>query len=147
MTATHGRPKPGDPLYRVTHRRWIFVQPRSVIVGDTWYRFKRSGGLVVNSADLAKAKGYRVEFVRAATAEDIEYLEGNIGSEWSWLHNCVTVMARPLDERWAIAIRWGVVVLGLLLILMARDYHLERKHEQTRALIRDLCQAPHKPGG
>lgn len=120
MTAAHGRPKPGEPLSKVTPPAGcisLIFSPVSVIIGERWYRFKRDRGFVVHSAETARRKGYTIERIRPATAEDIEYLEGNIGSDWSWLHNCVTVMAGPLDQRWSIAGRVSAILLAAALAL------------------------------
>ena len=141
MTAAHGRPKPGDSLYRVISRRgWIFFPPQSTIIGERWYRFKRGRGFVVLPADLAKRAGYKIEYVRPATAEDIEYLESNLGSDWSWLHNCVTVMSRPLNDRWAIAIRCAAICLAVLLVCFAFNAYVDRKIEAARDLISEACR-------
>lgn len=112
---------------------------KSIIIGERWYRFRRGFGMTVSSADLARRNGYRIEYIRPATPEDIEYLEGNIGSEWSWLHNCVTVMAKPLDQRWEIAWRISIVVIAAAALGLGYLQYHNAQHETTRELIRSVC--------
>lgn len=65
----------------------------SVVIGSTWYRFKIGRGVVRNDA-RAIPETFSVSPRGTASADDIEYLETNVGSGWTLRHNCLTVFAR-----------------------------------------------------
>lgn len=120
---------------------------RSVIVGNRWYRFSRSRGLVASPAALVKGRTELcVVDAGPAPASEARRLAAMVGARWSLLYNCATAFApfwsRAMSQvspgdRSSIARHVVLSVVAALAIVAAvlfgADMWMERKVQRIEA--------------